>query len=220
MQRVPEPELMEDPAQARAYAEADFSEPHQAFVEYFRTVFPDREPQRVLDLGCGPADVTLRFARAYPDCRILGVDGSRAMLELGGAAVEKAGLKGRIEFRLARLPDAALPARAFDTVISNSLLHHLRDPLVLWDAVKHCAASGAAVFVVDLWRPDARAQADALVAQYAAAEPDILRRDFLSSLLAAYTPDEITAQLDQAGIGFLKTEVVGDRHVAVHGRLR
>ena len=70
MKRIPEPELMDDPEQARAYALADFSEPHQAFIDHFARCFPRHRPRRVLDLGCGPADVTIRFARAYPDCVI------------------------------------------------------------------------------------------------------------------------------------------------------
>jgi hypothetical protein len=33
MDRIPEPELMNDPGQALAYARADFEEPHNQFVE-------------------------------------------------------------------------------------------------------------------------------------------------------------------------------------------
>lgn len=66
IERIPEPELMDDPEQARAYAGADFSEPHQAFVERFTQCFPRHRPRRVLDLGCGAADITIRFARAIP----------------------------------------------------------------------------------------------------------------------------------------------------------
>ena len=72
MQRIPEPELMTDPAQAQAYAETDFSAPHDAFIAHFAARFPDFKTGRVLDLGCGAADVTLRFARAYPDAEIVG----------------------------------------------------------------------------------------------------------------------------------------------------
>ena len=78
MERIPEPELMDDPEQARAYASADFSEPHQAFVERFTQCFPGHAPRRALDLGCGAADITIRFARAYPDCELTAVDGAPA----------------------------------------------------------------------------------------------------------------------------------------------
>jgi hypothetical protein len=36
MERVLEPELMDDPAQAKAYAATDFSKENHAFVELFR----------------------------------------------------------------------------------------------------------------------------------------------------------------------------------------
>src|SRR3990172_3636666 len=152
MDRIPEPELMDDPARARAYARADFSEPHEAFVGYFQERFPQWRPRRVLDLGCGPADVTIRFARAYPECEIGGVGGAEAMLALGREALERAGLSGRVRLVRRRLPAAGWDER-FDTAISNSLLHHLHDPMVLWGTVAACAPPGAAGCVIHLLPP-------------------------------------------------------------------
>jgi hypothetical protein len=71
---------------------------------------------------------------------------------------------------------------------------------------------------MDLRRPDSRERAGALVQEYAAAEPEILRRDFFNSLLAAFRPEEITQQLAQAGLA-LRVEAAGDRHVIVHGNM-
>ena len=94
MERVAEPELMDDEAQAQAYAAADFAEPHDRFVSLLRETLPALAPRGcALDLGCGPADVTLRFARAFPGWRVDGIDGSAAMLNLGRAAVAASGLK-------------------------------------------------------------------------------------------------------------------------------
>lgn len=217
MERIPEPELMDEPEQARAYAQADFAEPHQAFVEHFRQCFPGHCPRQVLDLGCGAADITIRFARAYPESTLTGVDGAAAMLEFARETIARADLGDRIRLLEARLPETILPRGVFDTVISNSLLHHLRDPQTLWQAVKQYAAPGAAVFIMDLRRPDSREQAAALVGEYAGAEPEILRRDFFNSLLAAFRPEEIMEQLEQAGLAPFRVEAVGDRHVIVHG---
>ena len=210
---------MDEPEQARAYAHADFSEPHQAFVEHFHQCFSGHRPRQVLDLGCGAADITIRFARTYSESKLTGVDGSAAMLVFAREAIAQAGLGDRIELQQARLPESVLPPRAFDTVISNSLLHHLHDPQTLWCAVELYAASGAAVFIMDLRRPDSREQAGALVGEYAGAEPEILKRDFFNSLLAAFRPEEITEQLAQAGLSPFRVQAVGDRHVIVHGRL-
>lgn len=223
MDRVPEPELMDDPVQARAYDEADFAEPHQRVVDAFGVRFPgfgaDGGP-RVLDLGCGPGDVTVRFARAHPTATVLGVDGAAAMLALGRRRVAAEGLGARVRLERVHLPvpPAAWSGRHFDAVVSNSLLHHLRDPAVLWETVLAVTRPGSAVFVADLRRPADEAGVDALVARYAAGEPHVLRRDFRASLRAAFTPDEIVAQVAAAGLGHLSVDVEGDRHVVVWGR--
>jgi ubiquinone/menaquinone biosynthesis C-methylase UbiE len=219
MKRVPEPELMDEPEQARAYAQADFSEPHQAFVERFRQCFSGHRPRQALDLGCGAADITIRFAGVYPESRLTGVDGSAVMLAFAREAVAQAGLGNRIQLHQARLPEADLPRSVFDTIISNSLLHHLHDPQTLWHAVTQYAAPGAAVFIMDLRRPDSRARAGDLVDEYAGTEPEILRRDFFNSLLAAFRPEEVTEQLAQAGLATFRVEAVGDRHIIVHGNM-
>jgi SAM-dependent methyltransferase len=212
---------MDDPVQARAYAAADFAEPHERFVALLRERLPGLAPTgRALDLGCGPGDPTLRLARALPGWQVDGVDGSAPMLALAREAAARAGLAARVRFHAARLPAAppALAGARFDLVFSNSLLHHLPEPAVLWDAVRCCAARGAAVFVMDLLRPESEGAARALVLRYAASEPGLLRRDFLHSLCAAYRPDEVAGQLQAAGLGALALEAVSDRHWIAWGR--
>ena len=219
MKRIAEPELMDDPEQARAYALADFSEPHQAFIDHFARCFPGHRPVRVLDLGCGPADVSIRFAHAYPECEITGVDGAEAMLAFGREAIATAGITARVRLRHAYLPVTLTGVETVDTVISNSLLHHLADPTVLWQTLTQLSAARAAVFVMDLMRPVSEPVARELVQQYAGQEPPILKRDFYHSLCAAYRPDEIQAQLRATGLTHLQIEVVSDRHLIVWGEL-
>jgi trans-aconitate methyltransferase len=219
MERIAEPELMDEAAQARAYAAADFSAPHDRFIELFRARFPAPEPQGcVLDLGCGPGDITRRFARAFPGCTLHGVDGAAAMLHHAEEMQRGSELESRIRYIQGYLPGATLPAERYVTLISNSLLHHLADPMVLWHSIIRHGAPGAAIFVMDLMRPDSRAAAEALVTQYAAGEPEVLRHDFFHSLLAAYRPDEVQAQLAAAGLD-LRVAVVSDRHLTVSGHL-
>ena len=218
MQRALEPELMDDPEQALVYARADFEEENQGFVARFLECYPDLKDVHVLDLGCGPADIPIRLARALPECRVTGVDGSAPMIALGREAVRTAGLADRITLRCERFQGMVL-AEKVDAVISNSLLHHVPNALQFWYALRQLAKPGAVVLVMDLLRPDSPEKAQALVDRYAAAEPAILRRDFYNSLLAAFTDDEVAAQLTEMNLSRLLIDVPDDRHWVVGGRL-
>lgn len=218
MQRILEPELMELPAQALAYAEADFESAHQAFIHLFQEKFPDQTiSNEVLDLGCGPCDVTRRFALAYPQAVLHAVDGADAMLQQAARLNRQQGLEQRIRLIRSRLPEPHLPQQHYHCIISNSLLHHLHDPHVLWECVKEHAKPFAWVFVMDLIRPADRESAMAIVNRYAATEPTILRDDFFHSLCAAFTADEVQSQLDEHALPQLNVEVVSDRHMIIYG---
>ena len=187
MQRIPEPELMDDEAQVRAYAEADFAEPHDHFVALLQEKLPDLASTGfAIDLGCGAGDISRRFARASPGWQVRGIDGSPTMLRVAAEMTRDAGLA---------------------------------DPDVFWSTMRDWSMPGGAVFVMDLLRPTDRATAEQFVNLYAADEPEVLQIDFFNSLLAAYAVDELRAQLDRAGLGYLPIEVVSDRHVIVWGRV-
>ena len=219
MRRLPEPELMDDFEQAEAYAQADFSEAHNQILEQFMQVFPAYEPQgAVLELGCGSADIAVRFARLFAECQIDALDGAEAMLVHARARIRSERLAHRIRLYHCVLPDDPLPQRSYDTIISNSLLHHLHDPMVLWAAVKEAAMPQAHVFIADLRRPQSRACAQALVDTYASEEPRVLQRDFYNSLCAAFTPEEATEQLALAGMECLHVETITDRHLVIYGQ--
>jgi SAM-dependent methyltransferase len=213
MLRVAEAELMDDGAQARAYAAADFEAPHDMFVELLELRIPaDARRGNILDLGCGPADVTIRFARRNAACRVTGIDGAPSMIDLGVSAVQAAGLADRIALEREHLPLERPWRHRYDGLLSNALLHHLHDPCDLWRTVRSAAGPGAWMFVMDLLRPASVREASRLVETYAAAEPEILKRDFYNSLLAAYEPAEVREQLERCGQAHATVETVSDRH--------
>jgi ubiquinone/menaquinone biosynthesis C-methylase UbiE len=216
MQRVLEAELMEDVEQVIAYAEADFEKPHNEFIQRLKA-FVD-EPGfsgKALDLGCGPGDISRRFAKAFPLCNCDAVDGSRAMIDYGVNSID-AELQSRLNLIHGKLPDIELPEPSYDIIFSNSLLHHLPDPQVLWQVVKKYSSPGTRIAIMDLLRPSSKKMAKTLVETYAATEPEILQRDFYCSLLAAFTIEEINMQLAQAGLS-LTAEQISDRHVFISG---
>jgi SAM-dependent methyltransferase len=221
MKRRPEPELMDGAEQALAYAQADFSQANALFLQLLGQLQPGPlSGALALDLGCGPADIVWRFLRAYPQATCDALDGSAAMLAHARAALDRLpDLAPRCRLLLECLPSTALASAHYDVILSNSLLHHVHNPQVLWQTVRESARPGALVLVMDLMRPASAAWAEALVATYAADAPEVLRTDFRHSLFAAFEPQEVVEQLKEAGLGSLEVGVVSDRHLAVFGRL-
>jgi trans-aconitate 2-methyltransferase len=235
MNRICEPELMLEPIQARAYAEADFNGSDRAFTARILTLLAtpaatqaERPPPRIVDLGCGPGNISFRLASALPEALLLGIDGAAAMLEAARArqALEPRRWPG-LRFLQARLPLApealaglSTPFRPpYDLLVSNSLLHHLHDPAVLWGAIQTLAAPGALVVVRDLRRPMTETAVRGLMQRHAARAPAVLRRDFSHSLRAAFRPREVADQLTAAGLSHFTVTELGDRHLEVVGRL-
>jgi cyclopropane fatty-acyl-phospholipid synthase-like methyltransferase len=138
------------------------------------------------------------------------------MIGLAGVAVKQAGLADRITFRCERFQGVSL-IEPVDAVVSNSLLHHVPNPLQFWYRLRQLVKPGSPVLVMDLLRPDSPEEAQAIVDRNAAKEPEILRRDFYNSLLAAFTEDEVAAQLAEMNLSRLIVDVVDDRHWVVSG---
>ena len=217
MERILEPEIMNDEQQALAYAKADFSTSNQWYVDHLLADYPDRIGN-VIDIGCGPGDVMLRLATARPTARITAIDGSDAMIELAREAVRSAGLLERVTALQGYIPGLPLEERSFDAILSKDLLHHLPDPMVLWSEARRLGRSGAAIYVMDLMRPESPEAARNIVETVAGGELPILKADFYASLCAAFTLDEVRAQVKRSGLPLEVTQV-SDRHMVIKGVL-
>jgi ubiquinone/menaquinone biosynthesis C-methylase UbiE len=218
MERITEPELMDDEQQSIAYAKADFSSSNQFFVDSLLGDFP-AHMRAVVDIGCGPADVVIRLARSAPGAIITALDGSAPMIALARSAARAAGVDDRVTLLHTRIPGPPPAAHSFDAVLSKDLLHHLPDPAVLWSEVKRLGKPGAAVYVMDLVRPESEAAARAMVKEGAGSEDPILQRDFYNSLLAAFTLEEVRAQFAAAHLD-LEVARAATRHMLIKGTLR
>ncbi len=224
MERVPEPEVMDGTAEAAAYAAADFRDVNEAFADRLDALAAELLPPVVAesavaaDLGAGPADISARVLARRPGWRIAAVDAAPAMLALAREALPPEALRQvallRADAKATPFPDGSL-----DVVFSNSILHHLPDPAPFWREVRRIAAPGALVCLRDLARPASGSAARAIVRTYAAAESELLQKEFFDSLRAAFTVEEVRAQLATAGLGVLRVEASSDRHLDILGRL-
>jgi len=217
MHRQPEPELMDLEHEAQAYAAADFSGVNAAFVDRLLSLAWNFDAARCVELGSGPADITIRLARQRPAWHVDAVDAAEAMIALARVAIAQAGVQNvrlhHVDAKQTKL------AAGYDLIFCNSLLHHLPDPLPMWHEIRRLARPGTIVLVRDLIRPATYDLAEELVEQYAGRESETLRHEYYRSLLSAFTPAEIRDQLDEAGLSELEIRQASDRHVDVSGEL-
>ncbi len=225
MKRIPEPELMDSPEQTSAYAAADFSEPNRIFCQAVAQMLGTQttaQGARLLDLGCGSGGLLVELAQALPLWQLAGVDAGPNMLKLASQSIATQGLLGRVRLIEAHLPsdlDAVDAHGPFDAIVSNSLVHHLADPMTMWASIASLGQPGTRVVVMDLTRPASVEEAKDLVEAHTQGALPALREDFYNSLLAAWRPAEIQAQLTSMGWGHWSIETPSNRHWLVSGEL-
>ena len=119
-----------DPDRYLAYAD----ERGRPFVELLARVGAER-PRAVVDLGCGPGNLTALLADRWPDADVVGLDSSPEMVERARAADR------RVAFEVADLRDwvaAGDPARDradVDVLVSNATLQWVPGHLDLLPAL-------------------------------------------------------------------------------------
>jgi ubiquinone/menaquinone biosynthesis C-methylase UbiE len=107
---------------------------------------------RVVDVGCGTGQMCLYLARA--DRVVVGVDVTRASLQLGSAAVRRFGLQ-HVQFVETDLQQPGLLAGSFDVVYSSGVIHHTADPRASFASLVRFAKPGA-VIVLGVYNSIAR----------------------------------------------------------------
>ena len=209
--RTLEPEVMDGPAEAAAYERMDHSAVNEAFVQRLIELGAHGH---LLDLGTGPGDIPIALARRLHGIQITAVDLAEPMLELARRKVAAAGLDRRISVARADAKALLYPKASFAGVFSNTILHHLPEPLAMLKEVKRVLDTRGVLLIRDLMRPASAAEVEALVTQHAGYDPrhqQLLRQ----SLHAALTPAELRRLADEAGLKHVEVTVDSDRHMSL-----
>jgi ubiquinone/menaquinone biosynthesis C-methylase UbiE len=223
--RTLEPEVMDSAEEAADYDAMDHAEVNRLFahdcLEAWRCVdsTEGRElaPDRWLDVGTGTALIPIELCRQSPTVRLLGIDLARAMLQRGEENVRRAQLAGRIA--LARMDAKRLPfpEGLFRGVVSNSIVHHIPQPLDVLREMTRVLAPGGLLFVRDLARPSSAEEVERIVALYAGGESPRQQQLFRQSLHAALTVEETAALAAACGWPPGCVRRTSDRHWTLYG---
>lgn len=210
--RTLEPEAMDAPDEAFVYDAMDHSAVNARFGADFLAAHGPCRGGRILDLGCGPAWIPIVISRLDANARLVAIDLSERMIDVGRANVAAQGLGDRIELLVGDAKDAAFPGQSFEAVISNSIVHHIPDPAPVCAEMVRLVAPGGTLFVRDLFRPESELDVRQIVQTYAGGEPAPAQALFEASLHAALTLDEIRAIVATLGCSEAGVQATSDRH--------
>ena len=210
LKRVLETEYMDTEEEAKDYDSMDHSSVNQVFVEDLLKVPGVRGD--MLDLGTGTALIPIELCKAREDVRVMAVDMAVNMLEIARYNIEVEGMTEQIELAQVDAKKLDIEDDYFDVVMSNSIIHHIPEPLdCLVEAVR-VTKPGGVLFFRDLMRPENDAAVQQLVETYAGQENEHQKQMFDDSLRAALSLDEIRGMVQ--GLGFEPESVTAttDRH--------
>ena len=210
IERTLEPEPDAPVEEARTYHNMDHSVVNRQFVD---DLLKGSVGPRVIDLGCGPAGIAIELCGRESDIEMIAVDAEVEMLEIAKMQIDFAGLLGRITLEHARVGEMDFfEDETADTVISNSLIHHLDNAEIGLRASVRLTKKGGRVFIRDLARPDSVQEVESLVDQYTEDESENAKQLFRQSLHAAFTIAEIREIARGLGIPNDDVQMTSDRH--------
>lgn len=215
LERVLEPEVMNDLQEAIEYHDMDFTEVNRAFVRDLLSFAAqeDRTLGRdILDLGTGTARIPVELCLQAPSVRVMAADASSEMLELARYHIEINHMLDRIQLHRTDAKKLVFGPSFFDTVISNSLVHHLPQSEAFFAEALRVLRPGGLLFVRDLFRPASQEQVESLVAAHAGSESPRSQQLFRQSLQAALTTEELAKILAALGVDAQCIQMTSDRH--------
>jgi ubiquinone/menaquinone biosynthesis C-methylase UbiE len=109
--------------------------------------------QRVLDLGCGTATLSILIKKAQPGADVIGIDGNRKIIEVAEAETRKQGVN--IPLFDAMVFDLPCRDNYFDRVFASMLFHHLatKDKILAAKEMCRILKPGGELHVADFGTP-------------------------------------------------------------------
>ncbi len=102
------------------------------------------DARAVVDLGCGPGEITCELAQRRPGVQFTGLDHSDVAIERARGHAARLGLSN-VAFEIADVERFA-PAPAVDLVVMFDAFHHVLDPAAFLARLK---AAGCRVFLIE-----------------------------------------------------------------------
>ena len=231
MERIPEPELMEKREQVLSYDAADFSEGDVNLINQINHFLLKKnislnEKDLIVDIGCGPGNISERLAIKWPNTEVVGIDGSKEMI-LRAEYNKKISANQRnlknLRYICSDIKDIkstnSLLNKEISLLVSNSLIHHITNLEDFFNTIRYLSGDKTINFHKDLKRPLDEKSALELKAQCSTKYNEILTNDYYASLRASYTLKELKNFTLDNDLSSLEVFEYGNKYLIVYGNV-
>ena len=231
MKRTVEPELMERKEQVISYSKADFSEGENKLInqiKYYlinKNIYLD-ENELIVDLGCGPGNISEKISLKWPKAEVVGIDGSKEMIRIAELNKKSSPNRSRLknlrylcaDIKSLKPSDISLE-KNINLLVSNSLIHHITHLDDFFNCLYKLSSNQTINFHKDLKRPNSEKLALELKEKCAEKYNDILTNDYYASLKAAYTSKELKSFIIENKLSSLEVFEEGDQYLVIYGKV-
>ena len=227
MERIPEPELMEEKKQVISYDKADFSEGEVNLINQIdhyllRKNISLGEKDLIVDLGCGPGNISEKLAIKWPNTEVIGIDGSKEMILRAEYNKNISNNQKKLKNLLYICSDIKdiksdnfLFNKEISLLVSNSLIHHITYIEDFFNTIKSLSSNNTVNFHKDLKRPLDEKSALELKAQCSKIYNETLTNDYYASLKASYTFKELKNFTLKNNLSSLEVFEDGDKYLSL-----
>ena len=227
MDRRAEPELMITKDQVDSYSEADFSKGENKFVLFIKNYLRKKNIQLkpndlIVDLGCGPGNISEKLSIEWPNTSVIGIDGSKEMIhkaEIRKNLQEKS--LNNLNYLCEDIKNIKLDditdKKHINLLVSNSLIHHLTHINEFFECIISLSDEKTLNFHKDLIRPINENYALELKAECASKYNETLTRDYYASLLASYRADELRKLILEKNLVYLDVLEEDKEYLILYG---
>ena len=148
-----------------------------------------------LEVGPGPAFVSIELASRIPRAQIIGLDISETMIGIGRRNVAEASLSERITFRQGDAAEMPFDDAEFDFIVSSGSLHHWSKPIQVFDEIYRVLKPEQPALIYDLRKDASKEKIDEFCRHI---KSWIMRWGLRHSVREAYTEETIKELLSRS----------------------
>ena len=227
MDREPEPELMNKKSQVKAYCEADFSFGEINLIKFISNYLLKNninlsKDDLIVDLGCGPGNISEKLSERWPDVNVLGIDGSHEMINEAESRILK-NKNRNLNYICTDIREISshqiLSKKEITLLVSNSLIHHIIDIDDFFKIIINISDKHTINFHKDLIRPKDEYTALNLKHKCSLKYNTILTNDYYASLKASYRKNELLSKISEKMYPSLDVIEDGDEYLILYGKV-